>query len=212
MAIKRPDIYEHQNPNEPIADTDFVKGGFRTKVADLTALYALAPKVNQMKEHATSVWVISEAKYYTLVDASNVGNSGGWSDSVLGSDGGGTWGSITGTLSDQTDLQAALDLKLDKNNNIFLEESTNISTSADWNNMSIDIDNQDASFNLVINHVVKFTVTKLKAIGIITITAGVGITLFYKNTVQEINGGKGSMAFIKPDPTTANQLIVYITN
>jgi hypothetical protein len=126
--------------------------------------------------------------------------------------GGGTWGSITGTLSDQTDLQAALDLKLDKNNNIFLEESTNISTSADWNNMSIDIDNQDASFNLVINHVVKFTVTKLKAIGIITITAGVGITLFYKNTVQEINGGKGSMAFIKPDPTTANQLIVYITN
>jgi hypothetical protein len=109
-------------------------------------------------------------------------------------------------------LQAALDLKLDKNNNIFLEESTNISTSADWNNMSIDIDNQDASFNLVINHVVKFTVTKLKAIGIITITAGVGITLFYKNTVQEINGGKGSMAFIKPDPTTANQLIVYITN
>jgi hypothetical protein len=85
MAIKRPDIYEHQNPNEPIADTDFVKGGFRTKVADLTALYALAPKVNQMKEHATSVWVISKAKYYTLVDASNVGNSGGWSDSVLGS-------------------------------------------------------------------------------------------------------------------------------
>jgi hypothetical protein len=84
MAIKRPDIYEHQNPNEPIADTDFVKGGFRTKVADLTALYALAPKVNQMKEHATSVWVISKAKYYTLVDASNVGNSGGWSDSVLG--------------------------------------------------------------------------------------------------------------------------------
>ena len=87
MAIKRPDIYEHNNPNEPFVDTDFVKGGFRTKVDDLTALYALAPKVNQLKEHATSVWVISESKYYTLVDASNVGNSGGWSDSVLGSGG-----------------------------------------------------------------------------------------------------------------------------
>jgi hypothetical protein len=85
MSIKRPDLYEHNNPNEPFVDTDFVKGGFRTKVADLTALYALSPKVNQMKEHATSVWVVSEAKYYTLVNASNVGNSAGWSDSVLGS-------------------------------------------------------------------------------------------------------------------------------
>lgn len=29
-----------------------------------------------------------------------------------GGGGGGTWGSIAGTLSDQTDLQAALDLKM----------------------------------------------------------------------------------------------------
>lgn len=33
--------------------------------------------------------------------------------------GGGTWGSITGTLSDQTDLQAALDAKADENNPSF---------------------------------------------------------------------------------------------
>lgn len=36
--------------------------------------------------------------------------------SFLGSSGGGTWGSITGTLSDQTDLQAALDDKEDAAN------------------------------------------------------------------------------------------------
>ena len=30
--------------------------------------------------------------------------------------GGGTWGSITGTLSDQTDLQSALDAKYDASN------------------------------------------------------------------------------------------------
>lgn len=35
-----------------------------------------------------------------------------------GSGGGGTWGSITGTLSDQTDLQAALDAKLSIANNL----------------------------------------------------------------------------------------------
>ncbi len=32
-------------------------------------------------------------------------------ENVSASTGGGTWGSITGTLSDQIDLQAALDLK-----------------------------------------------------------------------------------------------------
>lgn len=32
----------------------------------------------------------------------------------VGGGGGAVWGSITGTLSDQTDLQAALDAKLDK--------------------------------------------------------------------------------------------------
>lgn len=38
---------------------------------------------------------------------------GGGSGSGSGSGGGGTWGTITGTLSDQTDLQAALDAKSD---------------------------------------------------------------------------------------------------
>lgn len=82
MAIKRPDIYEHNNPLYSIADSDFVRGGFRTSVADLTALYALSTKVDQLKEQATVVYVVSESKRYVLVDINNVGNSGGWDEFV----------------------------------------------------------------------------------------------------------------------------------
>jgi hypothetical protein len=93
MAIKRPDIYEHNNPNYAIADSDFVKGGFRTAVADLTALYALEPKIDQLKEHSTIVYVSGETKYYILVDIANVGNINGWNEFETGSSGTGT---ITG--------------------------------------------------------------------------------------------------------------------
>lgn len=44
--------------------------------------------------------------------------------------GGGTWGSITGTLSDQTDLQAALDTKVDKNTAITGATKTKITYDA----------------------------------------------------------------------------------
>ena len=64
MAIKRPDIYEHNNPLYPIADSDFVRGGFRTAVADLSGLYALSGNSNQLKEHSTLVYVTGETKYY----------------------------------------------------------------------------------------------------------------------------------------------------
>lgn len=40
-----------------------------------------------------------------------VGSPGGWTPLSGGGGGGATWGSITGTLSDQTDLQGALDAK-----------------------------------------------------------------------------------------------------
>lgn len=45
--------------------------------------------------------------------------------------GGGTWGSITGTLSDQTDLQNALDGKLDKAIEITTEDFFDLITSGD---------------------------------------------------------------------------------
>ena len=80
MAIKRPDIYENNNPNYAIADSNFVRGGFRTEVADLTALYALDPTPSapdQFKEHATIVYVVSMAEYYVLKDIANIGNVNG---------------------------------------------------------------------------------------------------------------------------------------
>lgn len=83
MAIKRPDIYEHNNPNFPIADSDYVKGGIRTKVANLATLYALSTKTNQLKEHSTFVWVVSESKYYVLIDIANAGNSNGWRNDLI---------------------------------------------------------------------------------------------------------------------------------
>lgn len=84
MAINRPDIYRHNNPNLAISDSDFVRGGFRTPVNDLSELYSLYNKVGtdsapgQLKERSTVVYVNSEGKYYELNDISNVGNSDGW--------------------------------------------------------------------------------------------------------------------------------------
>lgn len=78
MAIKRPDIYEHNNPTLAIGDSNFIRGGFRTPVADLTALYALSSKVDQLKEHSSVVYVVAETNYYELIDINNVNNSNGW--------------------------------------------------------------------------------------------------------------------------------------
>jgi hypothetical protein len=109
MAIKRPDIYEHNNPVLSIADSDFVRGGGRV-VADLTALYALSSNSDQLKERVTKVYVTSETAYYILIDDANIGNSNGWLEESSST----AWGSITGTLSSQTDLQSALDTKTNK--------------------------------------------------------------------------------------------------
>ena len=70
MALNYPDILQHNNPNLAIADSNFIRGGTRTAVADLTTLYALSSKVDQLKQYATRVYVTAEAKYYVLVDLS----------------------------------------------------------------------------------------------------------------------------------------------
>lgn len=92
MAIKRPDIYEHNNPAYAIADSNFVRGGIRSAVADLASLYTLSGNTDQLKEHSTIVYVTGETKYYILVDIANVGNLNGWNEFQTG---GGT-GTITG--------------------------------------------------------------------------------------------------------------------
>ena len=78
MAVKRPDIYEHNNPDNAFVDSNFVRGGIRTSVNDISELYALSPKLDQLKEYSTSIFVKSENKFYTLIDINNVGNVNGW--------------------------------------------------------------------------------------------------------------------------------------
>lgn len=86
MAIKRPDIYEHNNPNLAIVDSDFVRGGGRV-VANLTELYALSNKIDQLKERVTKVYVISEEITYVLVNkldiSEGVFNPTAWEESGM---------------------------------------------------------------------------------------------------------------------------------
>lgn len=107
MAIKRPDIYEHNNVNLAISDTDFHRGGFRTPVATVNDLYALSGKTGfpsapgQLKEYSTIVYVSGETKYYVLKDINNVGNSNGWEvfNTGSGSTTGGTTVSVNNGLT-----------------------------------------------------------------------------------------------------------------
>jgi len=76
-----------------------------------------------------------DAKQATLVSGTNIKTVN--NTSLLGSGnitisggGGGTWGSITGTLSDQTDLQTALDGKVDENSAITGATKTKITYDA----------------------------------------------------------------------------------
>ena len=99
MAIKRPDIYENNNSAYAFVDGDFVRGGIRTGVADLTALYALDPTPSapdQFKENATIVYVSGETAYYVLVDINNIGNANGWEVFNSGSGSGTITGATNG--------------------------------------------------------------------------------------------------------------------
>jgi hypothetical protein len=77
MAVFFPDIIQHNNPNLAVVDSDFSRGGRRV-VADLTAMYALSLKPDQLKQFATIVYVQSEQKDYILIDINNADNSNGW--------------------------------------------------------------------------------------------------------------------------------------
>ena len=81
MAIKRPDIYEHNNLLNAIVDSNFVRGGIRS-VANLTELYQIASgvntKVDQLKQNVTRVYVSGEDRYYLLKDIANASGANGW--------------------------------------------------------------------------------------------------------------------------------------
>jgi hypothetical protein len=80
MAVSKPDIYQHNNPNNAFVDSTFVRGGGRTvpTLTGSTGLYGLTGKTDQLSENITKVWVESESKNYILTDMVNVGNVSGW--------------------------------------------------------------------------------------------------------------------------------------
>jgi hypothetical protein len=84
MALNLPDIVQHNNPDYAIADSDFVRGGTRSPVQNLTDLHALLPKIDQLKERATRVYVSGEGKYYVLVDITKVDSNDGWAEDNSG--------------------------------------------------------------------------------------------------------------------------------
>ena len=117
MAIKRPDIYEHNNPNLAIVDSDFVRGGGRV-VANLTELYALANKIDQLKERVTKVYVISEDITYVLVNkldiTKGIFNSTAWKEESGGMSTVYTDGTtITGDGSENNPLVAQIPEEID---------------------------------------------------------------------------------------------------
>lgn len=81
MSILRPDIYQHNNPNNAIADSNFVRGGARV-VANLNELYQIASgvnsKVDQLRQNVTRVYVSGEDRYYLLKDITNASGANGW--------------------------------------------------------------------------------------------------------------------------------------
>ena len=74
MAIKRPDIYQHNNDKFAIVDSDYVRGGFRS-VNNLNELYALYPNKDQLKQFVTQVYVKNLSQFYLLVDETQISGS-----------------------------------------------------------------------------------------------------------------------------------------
>ena len=102
MALYFPDILEHGNPDLPILDSDFLKGGTRSPVQTLNDLYALTSKIEQLKERATKVYVSGENKYYVLIDLANAGSAAGWAAEDSSGGGGSTIENVVYTTGDQS--------------------------------------------------------------------------------------------------------------
>ena len=89
----------------------------------------------------SKIYVKSDGLWYYLDDAG--------SESLLGGGGGGTWGSITGTLSDQTDLHNALDDKVDETRAINTASNSGLGGGGNLT--------ADRSFVLNVNNLTSFT-------------------------------------------------------
>lgn len=122
--------------------------------------------------------------------------------------GGGTWGSITGTLSSQTDLQDALDLKLDSLVSMLTFTASHTLDSTDLASVEagdqlVIRQNSGSANNLEIplNATVAFPIGTIIGIrnintGVVTITAAVGVTLQGPLSAFKLNN-QYDMAYIE---------------
>jgi len=108
--------------------------------------------------------------------------------------GGGTWGSITGTLSDQTDLQTALDAKADENNPSF---AGTIGTTITASRLLVT----DASSNLSAS-----SVTSTEAGYLSGVTGGIQTQLDAKQLRSTLTT-KGDLYVATASATTARQAV-----
>jgi hypothetical protein len=102
MALKNPDITEHNNPDLAAMDSDFVRGGQRSTDNLSTLLTDFVDKSDQLKEGVTKVYVKSEGVDYRLLSIANVGLITGWEE-VSGVS---TFGDLEGDPDDNAALAA----------------------------------------------------------------------------------------------------------
>ncbi|WP_113638951.1 hypothetical protein [Nubsella zeaxanthinifaciens] len=109
MSIKRPDEYEHANPNEPIVRSSNVKGG-ALKTADLaTLLTDFVGLESKLIEGVTKVYVESDDADYRLKNIAAVNLLASWSKVVTGAGGGASsFSELEGAPSDNEALGADL--------------------------------------------------------------------------------------------------------
>jgi hypothetical protein len=167
MAIKRPDIYEHNNPVLAIVDSNFLKGGGRV-VADLTALYALSDRPDQLKERVTRVYVTAESAYYVLVDDASIGTSAGWE---VESGGGGNPSGVSGAIQFSDGSAFASDAA-----NLFWDDTNNrlgIGTNAPTN--LLHVSNTARLSNIYIGQAANTAISNTGSDTTINLNNGVGI-------------------------------------
>ena len=167
MAIKRPDIYEHNNPVLAIVDSNFLKGGGRV-VADLTALYALSDRPDQLKERVTRVYVTAESAYYVLVDDASIGTSAGWE---VESSGGGSPSGVSGAIQFSDGSAFASDAA-----NLFWDDTNNrlgIGTNAPTN--LLHVSNTARLSNIYIGQAANTAISNTGSDTTINLNNGVGI-------------------------------------
>jgi len=83
MAINFIDVLQHGNANLGLVDSNFVIGGIRTKVANLSALYALSDAtvggvLGQYKDYSTLVYVEDQGTFYVLKNKAAMTQATSW--------------------------------------------------------------------------------------------------------------------------------------